>query len=507
MIAMHGRRSASLQLTRSWRSFSALSSHASSRSSLPWTPAPPFPGEYDGAHVRTAEIPGPRSSALRDRMDEVTQTQAVHFFADYRASRGNYLVDVDGNRYLDVLGQIASLPIGYNHPAMHAAMTDPANLPLLLQRPCLGMLPPDDWPGRIESTLMRFAPPGLTDAHTMMCGSCSNENAFKAAFIWYQTRKRGGRPPSPEDMDSCMANRAPGTPDLAVLSFNGAFHGRLLGCMSATHSKAIHKVDIPAFDWPSVDFPRTTYPLDGHAAENAEEEARCLDLAERAIADSHASPDRPDVAAVIVEPIQAEGGDNHASHDFFRKLRDVASRRGVAFIVDEVQTGGGSTGTFWAHERWGLEDPPDIVTFSKKMQTGGYYARPEFRPAEGYRIFNTWMGDPSKMVQLQAFLDTVEEDGLLENTRITGEYLLSGLEELQENRPDTFSRARGVGTYCAVDLPTQETRDRLVTSLRGRGVECAGCGDVTLRLRPALIFRPRHAAEFLDILEHAARQL
>ena len=159
---------------------------------------------------------------------------------------------------------------------MLAAMTDPANLPLLLQRPCLGMLPPDDWPARIESTLMRFAPAGLTDAHTMMCGSCSNENAFKAAFIWYQTKKRGGRPPGPEDMDSCMSNRAPGTPDLAVLSFNGAFHGRLLGCMSATHSKAIHKVDIPAFDWPSVDFPRTTYPLDGHAAENAEEEARCL---------------------------------------------------------------------------------------------------------------------------------------------------------------------------------------------------------------------------------------
>merc|ERR1719310_1810400 len=112
-------RSASLQLMRSGRSYSALSS-------------------YDGGLVRTAEIPGPRSSELRSRMDEVTQTQAVHFFADYKASRGNYLVDVDGNRYLDVLGQIASLPIGYNHPAMHAAMTDPANLPLLLQRPCLG---------------------------------------------------------------------------------------------------------------------------------------------------------------------------------------------------------------------------------------------------------------------------------------------------------------------------------------------------------------------------------
>lgn len=169
--------------------------------------------------------------------------------------------------------------------------------------------------------------------------------------------------------------------------------------------------------------------------------------------------------------------------------------------------GGGSTGTFWAHERWGLDEPPDIVTFSKKMQTGGYYTRPEFRPKEGYRIFNTWMGDPGKMIQLQAFLDTVEEERLLENTKITGEYLLAGLEELQENRPGTFSRARGVGTYCAVDLPTPAKRDQLVASLRMYGVECAGSGDVTLRLRPALIFRPRHASEFLGILEHAASRL
>ncbi len=96
--------------------------------------------------------------------------------------------------------------------------------------------------------------------------------------------------------------------------------------------------------------------------------------------------------------------------------------------MDEVQTGGGSTGKFWAHEHWQLDNPPDIVTFSKKLQTGGYFAKPAFRPAETYRIFNTWMGDPMKMIQLQAFLDVMIADELLENTRLTGDYLMEGLE-------------------------------------------------------------------------------
>ena len=144
---------------------------------LPFTPTPPFMDEYENAHVKT-QVPGPKSIRLQEEMNRVQQSNMIHFFADYAASRGNYLVDVDGNRYLDVLAQIASLPIGYNHPAILAAMTDPANLPMLAQRPCLGILPPEDWTERINSTLMRFAPRGLSESHTMMCGSCSNENAF-----------------------------------------------------------------------------------------------------------------------------------------------------------------------------------------------------------------------------------------------------------------------------------------------------------------------------------------
>src|SRR5262249_43228554 len=148
--------------------------------------------------------------------------------------------------------------------------------------------------------------------------------------------------------------------------------------------------------WPAIPFPANKFPLAAHAAENREAEARSLAAAE-ALFRAHEG----DLAAVIVEPIQGEGGDCHASADFFRALRSLARTHGVAFIADEVQTCGGSTGTWWAHEAWGLDDPPDIVTFSKKMQIGGYYCREDFFPAEPLRIFNTFLGDPLRLAQLE----------------------------------------------------------------------------------------------------------
>lgn len=181
----------------------------------------------------------------------------------------------------------------------------------------------------------------------------------------YAADKRGGKdvPFTPEELSTCMKNRSPGSPDLAILSFEGSFHGRTFATLSATRSKELHKIDIPAFPWPAAPFPKLKYPLESHVDENRAEEARCLERVEE-ILDTWHLP----VAGMIVEPIQAEGGDNGATPWFFQQLRALTRRRGIAMIVDEVQTGGGPTGKFWAHEHWNLQDPPDIVTFSKKLQ-------------------------------------------------------------------------------------------------------------------------------------------
>lgn len=205
-----------------------------------------------------------------------------------------------------------------------------------------------------------------------MCGSCSNENAFKNMFIAYRRKQRGENIDfSNSELESCMINKSPGSPELSILSFKGAFHGRTLGALSTTHSKSIHKLDIPAFDWPIASFPQYKYPLKDNVRENAKEDERCLAEVEDLINDFKKRG--KDVAGIIVEPIQSEGGDNEASNKFFQKLQRIGRKNGAALLMDEVQTGGGATGKMWCHEHFDLDGPPDIVTFSKKMQLGGYF--------------------------------------------------------------------------------------------------------------------------------------
>lgn len=241
--------------------------------------------------------------------------------------------------------QIASIPIGYNNPALARTASSPAMVSALINRPALGNFPSRDWAQILSTGLLRAAPQGLDQVFTAMAGSDANETAYKAAFMWRRAQERGSVDFTDAELSSVMLNQAPGSPNYSILSFSSGFHGRLFGSLSTTRSKAIHKLDIPAFDWPVAPFPKLRYPLEAHQAENEAEEHRCLRETEKII-DQFRNP----VAAVVVEPIQSEGGDNHASPSFFRGLRELTKRKGVLMIVDEVQTGVGATGKFWAHE-------------------------------------------------------------------------------------------------------------------------------------------------------------
>jgi len=446
-----------------------------------------------------SEVPGPKSKKLHEDLSKIQSMDSVHFFADYDKSIGNYIVDADGNMMLDVFTQISSVPIGYNHPALLSAFSSPESISILANRPALGVYPGRDWAMQLRNVLLSAAPPGLDQVTTMMCGSCSNENAFKLMHFKYMNKMREGRGFSKEEMESCMINEAPGTPNLSILSFHGGFHGRTAASLACTHSKYIHKIDVPLAAWPVSDFPRYKYPLEEFSRENDAEDDRCLAMAEDVIANSDKTG--CPITGVIVEPIQAEGGDHHGSNKWFQGLQQICKKYDIVYLIDEVQTGGGPTGKMWCHEWFDLPEAPDIVTFSKKMLTGGLYHKPDLRPQQAWRIFNTWVGDPSKLVLLDAVLKTIRSENLLQNTLESGDVLMKGLLDLQSRYPQFVKNARGRGTFCAIDCDSGGRRDDVLVKLRRLGVHAGGCGEAAIRLRPALVFQPHHAHIVLQKLE------
>lgn len=456
--------------------------------------------------IMNTSVPGPNSKQLFNQMDKIQQSGAINFFTDYDKSTGNYIVDADNNMLLDIYMQIASLPLGYNHPSIIKVLQDPKNMNTFVNRPALGSFPPINFVEKLNKTLLSIAPQGLQQVQTMACGSCANENAFKAAFFWYRALQRGGNPPTQEELSSCVHNAAPGCPDLSVLSFKGAFHGRTFGVLATTHSKAVHKVDVPSLDWPVANFPMYKYPYEDNLEYNKKQDDDCLQNVIEVI-DYYNEEKKKNVAAVIVEPIQSEGGDNLGTPYFFQNLQRIAKEKGMIFIMDEVQTGLGATGKLWAHEYFDLPTSPDMMTFAKKAQTGGYFYKDHLRVDSPYRIYNTWLGDPVRILYLEAIIETMRKDNLIELNRNVGEYMLNVLKSYCQQYPHLINSARGLGTFTAFDGVDANVRDQIIVKLKNHGVLSGASGHNTLRIRPSLIFTKKHADIFLDRLNTVLKSL
>ncbi|GEQ72389.1 hypothetical protein JCM33374_g6076 [Metschnikowia sp. JCM 33374] len=449
-----------------------------------------FPEEPKAPLLATA-FPGPQSTAALASLSKVTDGRPVYFVADYAKSSGNYIVDVDGNAYLDVYAQIASIPLGYNNPALIDTAKSDKMINAIVNRPALGNFPGKDTE-EIIGELLKVAPEGQDKVWSGLSGADANELAFKAAFMWYQSKRRGFATAfSEHENESVMKNQAPGSPDLAILSFQRAFHGRLFASASTTCSKPIHKLDMPSFNWPKAEFPSYKYPLDANVDANKKEDERCLAIVETLLKSWNVP-----IAAVLVEPIQSEGGDNHASSEFFQGLRDVTLKYGSLLIVDEVQTGVGATGKMWAHEHFNITPKPDLVTFSKKFQSAGYYYHSdELIPNQPYRQFNTWCGDPARMILAGAIGQEVVKHDLVKQAARVGDYLFGKLEKLAEKYPEYLSDLRGKGraTFIAWSFKKAELRNKFLGDMKTVGINIGGCAEDSVRLRPTLVFEEKHA--------------
>lgn len=454
-----------------------------------------FPEEPKAPAVVSSE--NPQSKAATASLGKVFDARHVSFVADYAKSVGNYIADVDGNYYLDVYAQISSIALGYNHPKLIEAAKSDKMIRALVDRPSLGCYPGKDTE-EIVAEILKVAPKGQDKVWSALSGADANELAFKAVFFWYQSKRRGYKTNFSEaELASVMNNQSPGSPELAILSFERAFHGRLFASGSTTRSKPIHKLDLPSFKWPKAEFPSYKYPLDKHVEENKKEDERCLAIVDTIFKTWHCP-----VAGLLVEPIQSEGGDNHASPAFFQGLRDITLKYGALLIMDEVQTGVGATGVMWAHEHFNLSPPADIVTFSKKFQSAGYFFHdPEIIPNFAYRQFNTWCGDPARMIIAGAIGQEIVKHDLATKAQKVGGYLFAKLEQLQAKYPNEIRDLRGKdrATFIAWSLQDGATRNKFLVDMKAAGINMGGCSETSVRLRPTLLFEEKHA----DILVEA----
>ncbi|MDP9093879.1 MAG: L-lysine 6-transaminase [Actinomycetota bacterium] len=407
--------------------------------------------------------------------DTVHETIARHMLADsfdlvldLDKSQGSYLVDArDSTRYLDLFTFFASSALGMNHPAL----TEDADFLVELAKVAVNKPSNSDIytvpMARFVETFARvLGDPALPHLFFVDGGALAVENALKVAFDWKSRWNEA------HGIDRSLGTK--------VLHLQKAFHGRSGYTMSLTNTDPNKVARYPKFDWPRIPAPSINGSYDIDA-----DEATAIRAARAAfLANPH------DVACFIMEPIQGEGGDNHFRPQFLQAMQKLCREFDALFVLDEVQTGVGMTGTAWAYQQLGVR--PDVVAFGKKTQVCGVMAggRVDEVAQNAFvvpsRINSTWGGNLTDMVRARRMLEVIEADGLMGRAAVLGEYLLDGLTALAGKYP-MVSEVRGRGLMCAFTLPSEGLRAEVITRLRdSERVLVLGSGERSIRFRPAL---------------------
>ncbi len=406
------------------------------------------------------------------------------FVMDFEKSHGSYIADrLTDKEYLDMFSMFASASVGYNHPYILEKADWLGKM--AIYKPTLSDVYLQEYADFMEVFSRVAIPKELPYCFFVEGGALAVENALKTAFDW-KTRKNWQKY---IDKEAGM-----------VIHFKQSFHGRSGYTLSLTNTSDPRKHQyFPKFDWPRITNPKLNFPI---TEENLEETIKQEQLALLHIQEAIlANPD--EVACVIIEPIQAEGGDNHFRNEFFTELRKICDENEILLILDEVQTGIGMTGKMWAFQH--LDIIPDVITFGKKTQVCGILANKEKLDevehhvfVESSRINSTFGGNFIDMLRFQLVLEIIENENLIENSRAVGEFLLNGLKQLAQKYPDHISAARGKGLMCAFDLKDGASRDWLRKALYDEGVIVLTCGDQSLRFRPHLNVTKEEIQTILD---------
>jgi len=422
---------------------------------------------------------------LADGMDQVI---------DLKKSHGSWLVDArDGKEYLDLFSMFASMPVGYNHPTLlenreriaAAALNKITNSDIY----SMEMAEFVDTVGRIAQ------PDYLPYSFYVEGGALGVENALKTAFDW-KVRK------------NLAAGK--GEKGSKVIHFTECFHGRTGYTMSLTDSPDPRKtLYFPQFDWPRIDNPKLHFPLTDESLEQVlKAEATAINQIKSAVAEN---PD--EIAALIIEPIQGEGGDNHFRGEFLQELRALADEHEFMLIYDEVQTGVGVTGKMWAHQLFNSSARPDIIAFGKKMQICGIFAGERVDEVENNvfhessRLNSTWGGNVVDMVRITLYLEIIAAENLVDQAATNGDYLVAKLHDIQADFDGLVSNVRGRGLFAAFDLPDGTARDNLADLIIAEGALILGSGKKAIRFRPHLNITREEIDLADDIIRRAIARL
>ena len=412
------------------------------------------------------------------------------FVMDYEKSHGSWIHDrLTGTEFLDMFSMFGSASVGYNHP--YIVGKSPWLGKMAVYKPTMSDVYLQEYADFVETFSRVAIPEELPYCFFVEGGALAVENALKTAFDW-KTRKNW-----------LKGSKTEGS---VAIHFKQAFHGRSGYTLSLTNTNDPRKYQyFPLFDWPRIINPKLHFPI---TEENLQETIKNEQLALVQIEEAILS-NQDKAACIIIETIQAEGGDNHFRDEFLVELRRICDENEMLLIFDEVQTGIGITGKMWAFQNYSVV--PDVISFGKKAQVCGILASKTKLDevehhvfAESSRINSTFGGNFIDMLRFQLVLEIIEKENLLENVQKQGEFLLEGLQKLQEKFPHLISNARGRGLMCAFDLPDGKARADFQEKLFEEHVIVLICGEKSIRFRPHLNVTQEDLQFALDKIEKIA---
>ena len=432
--------------------------------------------------------------------DEVLQELGKYILADgfeiifdETGSHGSFLRDAkSGREYLDFFTCFASTPIGMNHPKMlDQGFIDHLGR-ISVNKPSNSDLYSEAMASFVKTFFTIAVPKAFKYSFFIEGGAMAIENALKIAMDW-KVRKNFLKGYTEEKGHQ-------------ILHFRQAFHGRSGYTMSLTNTDPTKTALYPKFQWPRVLNPKMKFPVESHLEAIIKAEEESIAHIKQAF---HVNKD--DIAAIIIEPIQGEGGDNHFRPEFLQELRRLADDNEALLIFDEVQTGVGLTGSMWVHEQLGVT--PDIMAFGKKMQVCGVVVTnriddiPDHVFKVSSRINSTWGGSLTDMVRATRYLEIIEEEGLIGNVQQVGATLLDSLNGFCSEFSPIMSNARGRGLFCSFDLKDADTRNKFRSHCMDAGLIILGCGDHSVRFRPPLTLSHDELEQGLKIIHDSLKKI